>query len=331
MHTYHIYLFRFNVKNLLPVLLISLFTTLSLYAAGVKAGTVIENQALLSYEIEAAKFEIKSNKTKDVVDQLIDLNLYWLDEAYVRVHSGVHDALLSFKITNTGNGEDSFEITVNNSADSDIHIANKKIYIDTNQNSVFDKEDKKFKDITLEADQSTLLFISSDIPKTKSHRQSLAKITCKAASKRGGSGTKGTVHEKMGINQLDAIDGLNGGIATGEGVFIVRDMDKSALTKTLTVTNKYGTNEPVEGAIITYEVLFSLPYKKSAKDIKITDVIPDHTDYVQKSLKLDGKPLSDVCDKDAGQYDASSNMIIVTLDKVIYPQEHTVSFSVKLR
>ncbi len=305
--------------------------TLSLDALGVKAGTVIVNQAMLSFEVETKKFEIKSNKTKDVVEQLIDLNLHWLDDQYISVKNGEKDVLMGFKLTNTGNGKDNFQVYVNHSADSEVSVNNKKIFFDTNDNAQFDQEDKILKKLVLDSDQSKIIFITSDIPQNRSNRQTLAKLTCKAASMRGGSGVKGTVHPKKGVKGLDAIDGLNGGVSATEGVFIINNGDKPTLTKTLTVANKYGTNEPVEGSIITYKIVFALPYGKTVEGIKITDAIPDHTDYVKKSLKLDGVMLSDACDKDVGQFDSHANMIIVELDKVIFPQTHTIEFNVKQR
>ena len=78
-------------------------------AAGVAAGTFIENTATATYSNGAATESVDSNTVTILVDELLDVTVASLDASAVPLGGG--NAVLSFQITNTGNGPEAFELT----------------------------------------------------------------------------------------------------------------------------------------------------------------------------------------------------------------------------
>ena len=75
-------------------------------AAGVSAGTLIENTAVASYDDGAGPRTINSNTVTVRVDELLDVTLTSLDPGPVAARPG--EVVLSFELTNQGNGPEAF-------------------------------------------------------------------------------------------------------------------------------------------------------------------------------------------------------------------------------
>lgn len=316
--------------GLIGIVLFSIFAPL--YAVGVKAGTIISSQAQLFYEMDDKTFRIKSNKTQDIVDQLLDLDLSWLDSETVYVYRGQEEAILTFKLTNIGNGKDGFMLYLNGGLGVNFEVLNFKSFIDNNENARFDKQDILQSTTTLGADESRLIFVACDIPSSnKMAQDDIAKVILKAVSTLGGSGVMGKIHSAKGIRGVDAIDGVKGGIDTVEGIYKLKTQDGLKLKKSVVISNKFGTDEAIQGAVATYKIMLVMPKNKQAENIRVSDEIPKYTEYIQGSLKLDGKSLSDVRDSDEAHFDALDNQIIVLLDRLSYPTTKNIEFSVKLK
>ena len=97
------------------ILSVMLFTALGLNAAaiGTGAGTVITNQASLTYSVggTAITAPIVSNDDAFVVDDKVDLTVVHQDGAIVTVTPGVTGQVTEFLVTNTGNKIHDFILT----------------------------------------------------------------------------------------------------------------------------------------------------------------------------------------------------------------------------
>jgi len=97
------------------ILSVMLFTALGLNAAaiGTGAGTVITNQASLSYSVggTAITAPIVSNADTFVVDDKVDLTVVHQDGAIVTVTPGTTGQVTEFLVTNTGNKVHDFILT----------------------------------------------------------------------------------------------------------------------------------------------------------------------------------------------------------------------------
>ena len=316
--------------SLIAAILFGIFVPL--YAIGVKAGTTISSQAQLVYEISDKTFQLKSNKVEYIVDQLLDLDLSWLDSEYVNVTKDQKRAILTFKLTNTGNGEDSFLLYLNNALGGNFEVLNLKSFIDTNKNSRFDQLDTLQNITTLQADESCLIFVSSDIPNFETMTQNnLGKVFIKAISKLGGSGVAGKVHEIQNIKYFEAIDGIKGGIDIEEGIYILNTIGELSIEKSVTLNNQYAIQQATKGDIAVYTISIAIAKNEQVKDITISDEIPKYTEYINGSLKLNNQVLTDTLDNDEGYFDVVNNLIVVVLDRLIYPDIKNIEFSVKVK
>lgn len=85
--------------------------------ASTLAGTTISNQASVEYLVVGSlnKSTTQSNVSTFVVNELIDVQLLWTDASQIIVNSPDAKKVLTFKLTNTGNGNQNYTLTSNNS------------------------------------------------------------------------------------------------------------------------------------------------------------------------------------------------------------------------
>jgi uncharacterized repeat protein (TIGR01451 family) len=301
------------------------------FAKGVSAGTVITNVATLSFEVDSTKQMIVSNKTKDIVAQLLDVDVSSLDAQGVIVKSMQKDQVLTFKVTNIGNGQDRYKLSVSHNQLSKFRAKNKRLYTDTNNNKSYDQKDTEKYTLDLLEDESAIVFIIGDIREINLDKPSKNIIYLKAKSLIGGSGKKGTLYTKKGVKGVDAIDGINGGVGEGESAYIFNVNKDVLLTKSALVHNIYGTNEAVEGAIITYDINVSTVKNKIAKCVEVIDFIPKDTEYLKNSIKIDSKSITDAIDLDGGYLDIEENKVVINFEQIKYPEIRNIRFNVKIR
>ena len=87
-------------------------------AAGTAAGTDIANTATADYVI-AGSSGTASGTVIFRVDEKLDVNVSWQDAANVSVSTPDTDRVTTWLLTNTGNGNDSYTLTVNNALGGD--------------------------------------------------------------------------------------------------------------------------------------------------------------------------------------------------------------------
>ncbi len=304
-----------------------------LYAKGTSAGTVINNIATLDFMIDDTNEQIQSNVASDTVAQLIDLHLDSLDAGDVKIEKGIQTQPLSFQVTNTGNGADIFEISYFLENNSDFQVRDLILYIDSNNNKVYDNEDRTADVIELNADENRSFFIIAQTPDEPkiSKQQNHCVINVKGRSKIGGSGNRGKVHKAKGIKGVDAVDGENGGVGEIKGSWLYTSSKLLFIKQKSSVINQFGNSEPVSGAIITYNMDISTPQKVTAKNVIFKNQIPKNTVYQKNSLKINNRVLTDIKDGDIGYYDSKNNLIKVDIGCVLATNTQQVQFKVKIK
>ena len=103
-------------------------------AAGVPAGTLIDNTATATYADGTTSQTLDSNTVTIKVDEIIDVAVGSQDGSDVPVTSS---AILSFSVTNTGNGPEAFTLTADPAiAGNDFETIIDSLAIDTDGNGV---------------------------------------------------------------------------------------------------------------------------------------------------------------------------------------------------
>lgn len=96
------------------------------------------------------------------------------------------------------------------------------------------------------------------------------------------------------------VNGTNHPLKSNETVITVEDNTTVSVAKSAAVKDQSGSNIPMSGSTITYTLTITASGNGTATGIVITDPIPANTTYVTGTLKLNGTPLTDAIDADAG-------------------------------
>jgi len=261
--------------------------TIFLYAKGTLSGEHISNQASLVLTIEDKNYSVVSNAEEFVVDRVVDIKLFWQDNAPIRVSSNEKNRVLTFLLSNLGNAKDT--ITLTTLLDSNKSFvpapAHIRLYEDSNQNGFFDANDTLSSQISLEADQNRSLFIVADILEGNYTINASSFVGIRASS------LANATTEADRANQVDIV--LRNKEQTSFGVYKIKDcwLEAKHLGEVLSEDNKTHT-----GSLIEYTIELSIGGNNKGKtisDITIRDNIDSKSIYVPNSLRLNDTPLKD--------------------------------------
>ena len=309
------------------VIMIFFFNLSTAFAKGVRAGTVIQNSAMLSFSLEEEEFIIKSNVAKSVVDQLIDVKVSWMDTRPIAVSLGEKKRVLTYKVLNSGNGRDRYTLLAQElNYKSEFSLEEKRVYLDTNDNYRLDSSDRQRKTVTLDEDREQLVFVVSKIGDSLSASSGSQNfVNLKALSYIGGSGEKGKIYIGRGVDGVDVVDGFSGGVSEDEGSYKLL-IANVILDKDVSID---------DDEIITVSIHVTVAGEGSVKDVNIVDEIPNETIYVKNSLLLDRGALTDQDDSDQGRYKRKYKerkaQILMSLGELDISSNHTITYNLKIR
>lgn len=312
-----------DVKRKIIPLIIAILMIFSseAFALGTAAGTAISNMATATYAIGGSTLTQDSNTEVITVNELIDMTLTWQDASNVVVSPGKIDAVLTFNLTNTGNGTETFNLSGNSTLGTgNFDPTLTGIFFDTNGNGVYDAgTDVQYvtgtNDPALAADASVTLFLVNTIPAALTDGDiGNSQISVVSAT---GSGAAGTVFAGLGDAGTDAIIGSSGGSLSSTGSYVVSSI-AVALVKSSIVSDQFGGSQPVPGATISYTITATVTGSGTATALVITDPIPADTSYTVGTLKLDAVAMSDAADGDKGDVGATTaGTVTVNLGNVV--------------
>jgi len=329
-----------RVYHILIVSMICLLPTMT-WAAGTPAGTVVNNQARVRATIDGTQTDQVSNIATFTVDETLDLALTWQDSTNVTVQAGSTNTMLTFLLTNTGNGTESFLLSADNSSTADLfNPVNPEIHFDTNGNGRYDDGIDAAYDAStgrpaLNADEGVLVFLFNDIPTGVNETDTgISSLTARSFT---GSGTPGDAIAPIPPETVYAVIGTSGGQVTTDGIYEVV-LTGVSVTKSAQVEAPDGGNDPVTGAIITYTIDVAVPGSETATGLVINDLIPSGTIYEPGSMTLgDGTTttgLTDAADTDAGAYrenpPSSGNFEVHIVVGDLSDSTRTITFKVKI-
>ncbi|MEH6756499.1 MAG: hypothetical protein V7676_03185 [Parasphingorhabdus sp.] len=300
------------------------------HAAGTLAGTDIVNIAQASYDGPSGPITVDSNPVTIKVDELLDVSVVSGNPGDVSASPSATSQVLTYQVTNTGNGTESFTLTADTSKTGDDFDATFEQIIIDDGNGVYDPGvDTVYtagaNDPVLAPDVSVTIFILSTIPDTANDAER-AEVALSAVANTG-SGNAGDVIVGQGDGGGDAVVGSTGANAEDSGFFIIQAADVS-LVKNAIVVDQFGGAQPVPGATITYQLVATAKGSGTLTNLVIADNIPTDATYVDQSITLEGSALTDEADTDTGAFDGSK--IAVALGSVSGGQSRTITFQVTI-
>jgi uncharacterized repeat protein (TIGR01451 family) len=280
----------------------------AVHALGTAAGTNITSTATVDYSIGGAPATATSNTTTVAVAEIIDVTVA-LQSPTVSVAAGSGNAALLFLVANTANSAETFALTGESvlvGDDFDPAPAAPFIYFDTDGSADLSPGDVPYvagsNDPVLAADASVAMLLVNDIPAGVPDGD-LGRSELRATASTG-TGPPGTVFAGQGPGGVDAVVGTSGGEAAVFGEYLVGDVQLSAV-KSQTVLDPFGGTQPVPGATIRYQIVVTAAGTGTAVGAALSDAVPASTTYVAGSLTLNGAPLTDAADADAGSFAAT--------------------------
>jgi hypothetical protein len=205
-------------------------------AAGTLAGTSIVNTAQATYDDGGTTVTVDSNPVALIVDEILDIAVTSTDPGDVTAGPGEADAVLTFTVTNGGNGPEAVVLTIDpNMAGDDFDPDAVTLYIDANGNGIYDAGVDTLYNASsppvLNPDETIAVFILGDMPAAADGERSEVELTGTAAT---GSGAPGTVFAGQGEGGGDAVVGSTGATSADSGFYVIFDADLD-LTKGATV------------------------------------------------------------------------------------------------
>lgn len=304
------------------------------HATGTLAGTRIDNTATLTYSLNGhAADPAVAAAPPVVVAKVINALVTWQDSAAVPSNSPDTNRPLSFLVTNTGNGTETFALSRNNSVAgvqfNPLTPATGSIWLESGQQAGFQASgvngDTLYiagsNDVTLGPDQSRLVYVLSAIP-TGQSTGAFGKVALTATSTTpGASGAvPGTL---LGTsNGMQVVAGSGRGQASAQGSYLVSGVS-IGLTKTVSaVRDVNGGSRVMTGSVLTYRLVLTVTGSGVANGVAVNDPLPPQVTYVPGSTTVDGAARTDAADADeitfaAGAVQASFGSIAAPATRVI--------------
>lgn len=306
--------------------------TSAAHAAGTLAGTDITNTATATYTGPGGdEVSIDSNAVTLRVDELLDVSVASADTGDVPALPGATDQILSFTLTNGGNGSEAFALSaVTNGGGDDFDPVVTSIVLDSNGNGAYDPGvDTVYaagsNDPVLDADSSLTVFVRATIPAGAGDTQR-GRVDLRAAAVTG-TGTPGTSFAGQGQGGGDAVVGATGAESSDDGAYRVNRAIVT-FTKAASVAGPFGGTSIIPGAVITYTLTASVGGSGTLNNVAVADPIPAGTTYRPGTLTLEGSALTDATDADAGRFTGTG--IAVALGSVAAGASRTITFQVAI-
>jgi len=301
------------------------------HAAGTPAGTVINNSATATYDLPGGgQDSVTSNVVSLTVDELLDVSVASTDGGDVSVAPAGINQVLTFRVTNAGNGSEAFVLTARDTVGGDDFDPSATSLVIDDGNGVYDPGiDTVYvagsNEPVLAPDGSVLVFVLSSIPAGAGNGQrGRVDLVAVAAT---GSGAPGTTFAGQGEGGGNAVVGATGADAEDDGHYAV-SAATVAFVKSATVADPFGGATQVPGAIITYRLVATVGGSGSLANLRIDDAVPAGSTFEAGSIRLEGTPLTDAADADAGEYTGTG--IAVRLGTVAAGGTRTVTFQVAI-
>lgn len=303
----------------------------SAQAAGVTAGTIITSTAEATFTTAGTGGRVQSNAVDVRVDELIDVTVSGATDTPTKFGE---QAILSWSITNTGNGSESYKIDIVQSTSDGFDLTEVVIALDSNGNGIYEPGIDQVIPTggttpALAADGQLRVFVVGTVPATAA-AGTTADINLTATSATA-FGTPGTIVTGGGDGGTNAVVGANTATDVDPNTVTVSSATAAvvALVKDRTIANTYGNSQPIPGATITYKITATVT-QGTATNLVIKDAIPAGTTYVPSSIKLDDVAQTDADDATDKTTGSPNGGVIVNLGTVPTGASHVIKFDVKI-
>jgi uncharacterized repeat protein (TIGR01451 family) len=330
------------------------------------AGDTISNSAKVDYQVGGVgQPQITSLPATFTVDRKVLFTVAEVSLNATIVTPGQINQVTAFRVSNTGNASEGFQLTGANQSPAGATLFGKvdnqdmnsvRVFVDVNNNGVYDAGDTATAINTLARDTSQIVFIVADTTNAFTNNQ-FANVTLTARA--AVAGTSGATLEVNSATDTvgglpDVVIGVAGNTASDFDQYEIRSA-ALVVAKTSTVIAdpincptgpaSCGANVPkaIPGATIQYTITVTNNGQNAADLVSITDAgvssafASGSVTYVAGSLILGATTLTDAADADGGTAAGSPVSSITVAAGTITPistapaNVATVKFQVKIK
>lgn len=308
------------------------------WSAGTPAGTAIHNHVEVSYQVgsDPDALHIEKANHSFVVSELIRSNVSALEPQGIGTATPAKNAVLSYQVTNTGNGQESFLLTTQAGLPEQFKPEVTGLWIESNGTPGWQVDDRRYVPesggIPLAADQSEIVYVISDIPENieDSAKSDVALIST-AATPRASLQTKGGSLAQAGDGGIEAVVAQDKARHQDSSHYTVSTVKIDVNKRIASVRDPYGGELPMPGSEVTYSISIVASGQGTANDLVIEDAVPKSMIYKKNSLKMNGVHLTDHSDNDTGRFDDLQRIAFFTLGTIVAPvtQEYTLTYIIE--
>ena len=314
---------------------------MSVDAAGTAAGTVIQNTATLTYSIGGVPATATTPPASFTVAELINVTLVSQDAANVAVSSPDSNRALTFLLTNTGNGPETFVVTRNNAIAGDNFDPQNgsagAIFLENGLQAGFQASGPNAdtlyiaggNDPALAADASRIVYVVSDTPAALV-TGNIGRVELSAASTTAGAAgaAPGTTLPGLGQGGVDAVVGVTRAQARQTGGYVVSGVAVALAKSVMSVVDAAGGASLRSGSVVTYRIVLTVNGSGIAQSLALDDPLPTNTTYVANSITVNGSARTDAADADSAEF--STGTVKVRFGDTAAPISHTIEFRVSI-
>lgn len=336
------------------VLLLSTLPCLG-WAAGTPAGTLISNVVTLNYSLAGApQAMLTSTAAQFLVDEIIHPTLTCQSVPTVAVSSPSVNDVLTFVLTNSGNGTESFSLArtnggatllparylPKNSAQYDpLNSPTGAIFLETNNVVGFQAgADVAYlpgtNDPLLVAGTSKTIYVLSDTPAVSNGALGDVLLTATSLTPGAAGSPYATkllnVGDNLGKGASSALVATPLAQAAATGTYSASGVGLLMNKTVLSRVDPTGGTLLMPGTMLTYQITVGLSGVGTATGLVITDPLPADLSYVPASISVGGVAQTDAADADQAQFIAatptSTGTISVSLGNVVAPANLVITF-----
>jgi uncharacterized repeat protein (TIGR01451 family) len=311
-------------------------------AVGTPAGTSIHSSVTLTYSIGGrAPSAITSPPVTFIVDQVVDLTMTWQDGAPVSVTSPGANGVLTFVITNIGNGPEFIALARNNAVTGDNYDPQNgtagAIFLENGQQPGF-QATGSFADSAytgagsnplLPANASLTVYVLSNTPASLANGTAgMVALTATSTMAGAAGSSPGTTLTGKGVGGIDAVVGNTRAQAAQTGTYRVGGVQVSVAKTVVGSLDPRGGSSFVSGSVVTYQIIVRAAGQGIAQGLSVNDPIPADMTYVANSISVDGAARSDLGDADNVSF--QNGAVLAQFGDASAPTSHIIQFRVTI-
>nr|AGU10810.1 hypothetical protein [uncultured organism] len=274
------------------------------------AGTSVNNQATVTYDVGAASQSVSSNVATFVVDKKVNLTVAEVGGAVTQTAPGATNQVTTFTVTNLTNSVQDFRLDPDQQSISipilgtdNFDVSNMRAFVDSNGNGTYEPgiDTQTYID-ELAPDATATVFIVANIPTTPGAETAIVSLNAVAAAG-GSTGALGadlmasSVLVPDSANTVEivfadgggALDAIRNGQARAFDAYHISTAVVS-LAKTARVlsdpVNLLVNPHPIPGATVEYCMTINNAGPGTAANVTVADNIPANTTFVPGSIAV---------------------------------------------